>query len=31
MKGRDLVMVHFGKDGRVDASCYDDGCDVVRK
>ncbi|WP_233130170.1 hypothetical protein [Synechococcus sp. 1G10] len=31
MKGRDHVMVHFGSDGRVDASCYDDGCDVVRK
>lgn len=31
MKDRDLVMVHFGKDGRVDASCYDDGCEVVRK
>lgn len=31
MKGRDHVMVHFGSDGRVDASCYDEGCDVVRK
>lgn len=31
MKDRDHVMVHFGSDGRVDASCYDDGCDVVRK
>jgi hypothetical protein len=31
MKDRDHVMVHFGSDGRVDASCYDDGCEVVRK
>ncbi|MDM7938150.1 MAG: hypothetical protein QUV06_11925 [Cyanobium sp. CZS 48M] len=31
MKDRDHVMVHFGSDGRIDASCYDDGCDVVRK
>lgn len=29
--GRDLVKVHFGADGRVDASCYDDGCGVVLK
>ncbi|WP_255441452.1 MULTISPECIES: hypothetical protein [unclassified Synechococcus] len=29
MKDRDHVMVHFGEDGRVDASCYDDGCKVV--
>lgn len=28
MTGRDLVKVHFGADGRVDASCYDDGCEV---
>ncbi|MCP9800007.1 hypothetical protein [Synechococcus sp. RedBA-s] len=31
MKNRDHVMVHFGNDGRIDATCYDDGCDVVRK
>jgi len=29
LEGRDLVVVHFGKDGRVDASCYDDACDLV--
>jgi len=27
--GRDLVRVHFGVDGRVDASCYDAGCDLI--
>jgi hypothetical protein len=27
--GRDLVRVHFGADGRVDASCYDAGCDLI--
>jgi len=26
MAGRDLVKVHFGADGRINASCYDDGC-----
>ncbi len=31
MAGRDLVMVHFGADGRVDASCYDAGCEVVKR
>ncbi len=31
MAGRDLVMVHFGADGRLDASCYDAGCDVVKR
>jgi hypothetical protein len=31
LEGRDLVVVHFGKDGRVDASCYDEGCDLVLK
>ena len=29
--GRDLVKVHFGADGRVDATCYDDGCEVTLK
>jgi hypothetical protein len=29
--GRDLVKVHFGPDGRIDASCYDAGCEVVRR
>ncbi|MEB3332513.1 MAG: hypothetical protein VKI83_08485 [Synechococcaceae cyanobacterium] len=29
--GRDLVRVHFGADGRINASCYDDGCGVVLK
>jgi hypothetical protein len=28
---RDLVKVHFGPDGRIDASCYDDGCEVIQK
>jgi len=26
LQGRDLVRVHFGADGRVDASCFDAGC-----
>lgn len=29
LQGRDLVRVHFGPDGRIDASCYDAGCKVV--
>lgn len=28
MAGRDLVKVNFGADGRINASCYDDGCEV---
>jgi hypothetical protein len=31
LQGRDLVMVHFGQDGRVDASCYDDACAKLLK
>jgi hypothetical protein len=31
MAGRDLVRVHFGSDGRIDASCYDAGCEVVKR
>jgi hypothetical protein len=31
LAGRDLVMVHFGPDGRVDASCYDAACALVKK
>jgi hypothetical protein len=31
MAKRDLVKVHFGADGRINASCYDDGCEVVQK
>ncbi|PSB36428.1 hypothetical protein C7B81_14145 [Aphanothece cf. minutissima CCALA 015] len=31
LQGRDLVMVHFGADGRVDASCYDDACALLLK
>ncbi|MFZ0406593.1 MAG: hypothetical protein WAM11_00565 [Cyanobium sp.] len=31
MAGRDLVRVHFGADGRIDASCYDAGCEVVKR
>jgi hypothetical protein len=29
MAGRDLVQVFFGKDGRINLSCYDDGCKRV--
>lgn len=29
--GRDLVRVKFGADGRVDLTCYDDGCKGVGK
>ena len=29
-EGRDLVRVHFGADGRIDASCYDAGCSLVQ-
>lgn len=28
---RDLVKVNFGEDGRINASCYDDGCEVTLK
>lgn len=28
---RDLVKVHFGADGRINASCYDDGCEVTQR
>jgi hypothetical protein len=28
LQGRDLVKVHFGPDGRVDATCYDTGCEA---
>ncbi len=28
---RDLVRVHFGADGRVDITCYDDGCALIQK
>ena len=31
MAQRDLVKVHFGADGRINASCYDDGCEVTLK
>lgn len=31
LAGRDLVKVHFGADGRIDASCYDGGCEVELK
>jgi hypothetical protein len=27
--GRDLVRVQFGADGRIDLTCYDDGCKGV--
>lgn len=29
MTGRDLVKVAFGADGRINASCYDNGCEVT--
>jgi hypothetical protein len=25
------VKVHFGADGRINASCYDDGCEVTQR
>ncbi|MFN6132964.1 MAG: hypothetical protein ACK46L_08700 [Synechococcaceae cyanobacterium] len=28
LDGRDLVRVHFGRDGRIDARCFDEGCEV---
>ena len=31
MAQRDLVRVHFGADGRVDITCYDDGCAMFQK
>ena len=31
LSGRDLVKLHFAADGRLDASCYDDGCGVDLK
>lgn len=31
MASRDLVKVHFGADGRIDATCYDDGCEASLK
>jgi len=31
MAQRDLVKVAFGSDGRINASCYDDGCEVTLK
>jgi len=31
MAGRDLVRVHFAGDGRIDATCFDAGCDVVKR
>ena len=29
LQGRDLVMAHFGDDGRVDATCFDDACSLI--
>jgi hypothetical protein len=31
MSDRDLVRVHFGSDGRIDVTCYDDGCERVEE
>jgi len=31
MASRDLVKVHFGADVRINATCYDDGCEVTLK
>lgn len=30
MEDRDLVRVHFGNDGRVNITCYDEGCEVIQ-
>jgi len=30
-RGRDLVQAHFGSDGRLDLTCYDQGCQLVGK
>jgi hypothetical protein len=27
--GRDLIKVQFGTDGRIDLTCYDNGCKGV--
>ncbi len=29
-RGRDLIKVHFDASGRIDASCYDDACALVK-
>ena len=29
--GRDLIKVQFGADGRIDLTCYDDGCKGIGK
>ncbi len=29
-RGRDLIKVHFDTAGRIDASCYDDACALVK-
>jgi len=29
-RGRDLIKVHFDAAGRIDASCYDDACALVK-
>ncbi len=31
MARRDLVRVHFGDDGRINITCYDDGCALIQK
>jgi hypothetical protein len=31
MDSRDLIKVFFGKDGRINASCFDEGCDLNLK
>lgn len=30
MTGRDLVRVHFGAEGRINLTCYDEGCSLVQ-
>ncbi len=31
MAKRDLVRVHFGDDGRINITCYDEGCALIQK
>ncbi|NQV10986.1 MAG: hypothetical protein HQ527_07465 [Cyanobacteria bacterium] len=31
MEGRDLVRVFFAEEGRINATCYDEGCERIKK
>jgi len=31
MDGRDLVRVFFAEDGRINTTCYDEGCERIKK